>query len=159
MPCDGSHCEPTRVEAETQLVCQLICVLAPRLNLNVPAYAAKASRSIYGAGANVDSATQRLCRLCEQADPDIIYANARDKDMRPVATWWEAHQERDRMKAQRVKEKDRDSLLRRMARNAEMLPDDQIAQVIQFAIDLRSQLKVRPASGKAPRANSNKAGG
>ncbi len=154
MPCDSSHCEPTSAEKESQRVCECIATLCVRLGLSVPEYASVGAKSIYGSlTRDLDAVTARLCKLCEKAGDEIIYSDPKDRDLRRVATWWEDHQEQDRLKADRERENERQRLVERVAHVAKSLSESQVKEVIAFAQGLRTNGK------RGPRPNSNKAGG
>jgi len=99
MPCDCSHMEPTKHEKESVKVAKLIIWVYQYIG-KVPEWVKQAADHCYGDVKRVHELTALLCAACEELDDDILY-NGRDRDARKVATWWDDHQEADRIKAEK----------------------------------------------------------
>ena len=94
MPCDCSHMEPTKWEAESRKIAKLILrVKGPRC----PAWIADAASNYYGKKEKVHELTALLCSWCRDNE-EIIYSDPRDRTLRNLADWWEDHQEADKAK-------------------------------------------------------------
>jgi hypothetical protein len=108
MPCDGSYMNPSVRETESLLICKRIIFLFKKLNFPIPKKIVESSESLYGDLKNLDKNVALLCLVIsnmtkEQVD-SILY-NARSKESRDLANWWEEHQEADIKRKQKTKEK------------------------------------------------------
>ena len=108
MPCDGSYMNPSEKETESLLICKRIVFLFKKLNFPVPKRILEASNSLYGDMKNLDKNVALLCGIISQMKKeqvDSIIYNARSKESRDLADWWEVHQEADsKRKVKQTKE-------------------------------------------------------
>ena len=93
MPCS----EPTMSTDDQRVyeTCQLINAFAQHEKLlhRVPEWILK-RRYIYPYGDKLDEVVEILCDFCKLVGEDFIY-NARDRDCRHLADWWEDHQQQE----------------------------------------------------------------
>lgn len=101
MPCNSDHMAPNALEIYTQKVSGLIVYVSAKLERPVPEWIVKASTDIYGAVKRHNALTAILCGLCRIVEAggeakvnDIIY-NARTKEGRELAAWWDEHKKAD----------------------------------------------------------------
>lgn len=101
MPCNSDHMEPRADEKASREVAGHLVYVLGKLGEPIPAATKQASEYIYGDTVNLNLFTNQLCRLIRNMSEvqveDIIY-NARSKEARSLADWWEAHQEHDRQR-------------------------------------------------------------
>lgn len=106
MPCDSSYMNPNQAEADSKHTCQLLRYVFTELKRPVPDWVAKAAQEYYGNPIYLDEAVVLLCATISkmtQAQGDRIVYNARSKQSRELADWWEEHQAADRKREAREK--------------------------------------------------------
>jgi len=118
MPCNSDYLAPTSKERRLKQTSVNLRWLLGKLNSDVPEQVLIDSNDIY---CRDHGQVEKLCDLIKSMTGNqveaIIY-NARDKQARAVADWWEEHQEADRERlAKEYKEKDRQRLQRKKAIN------------------------------------------
>lgn len=101
MPCNSDHMEPTVLETYTKDTAGLIRYVSGKIDYKVPMWITRAANDIYGARDRADALTAILCGLCRIVEAggeaklnDIIY-NARTKEGRALAAWWDEHKKAD----------------------------------------------------------------
>jgi hypothetical protein len=104
MPCSSEHMEPNAREIESRRVARLLLYVIPLMERIQPDSNGldplrKIVENPYGDTDSLDHYTDQLCLRCKRMTKEqrekIIY-NAKSKDARALADWWEAHQEADR---------------------------------------------------------------
>ncbi len=98
MPCRSDYLEPNAREIESQRVAKLLSYAFHALSMRVPVRVEAASADIYGNRDLCDAFTIQLCGLCKamtEAEQTRIIYNAKSKDARALADWWEEHQAAD----------------------------------------------------------------
>ncbi|RTK97793.1 MAG: hypothetical protein EKK64_00900 [Neisseriaceae bacterium] len=98
MPCDGSYMNPSQRETDSLFICKRIVFLFKKLNFPIPKRIVEAADSLYGDVENLDENVAILCgviRQMKKEQVDSIIYNARSKESRDLANWWEEHQEAD----------------------------------------------------------------
>jgi hypothetical protein len=104
MPCNSDYLEPSRRERELQRAAKLIIYVSSRLNRKVESWVIKEAKDCY---ASDDRSVPLLCellgRLTEKQKNMIVY-DARNKQSRDLADWWEEHQEADRLRLKKEEE-------------------------------------------------------
>ena len=91
MPCS----EPAMTDRDNRCytTCELIntfAVLGKLADNNVPKWITN-KNYIYPMGNKLDEAAALLCAFCRVKTEDWIYGDARDRDRRHLADWWEDH--------------------------------------------------------------------
>jgi hypothetical protein len=97
MPCKSDYLEPSPRECAYQRTAQLLVYVLDKLGRRVSAEIRHTAGNVY---AGVDLAPQ-LCELLNnmrEDERDALVYNARDKNARDLADWWEEHQARDQMR-------------------------------------------------------------
>lgn len=91
MPCHEP--EMTKRDDRAFVTGELINLFHKRLGMpcSVPGWITKRNY-IYPMGAHLDEAAAILCAFCRTMGEDYIYGDARDRDLRHLADWWEEHQ-------------------------------------------------------------------
>ena len=104
MPCKGDYLDPNQTEQNQHLVSQLIVFVDGKLGRKTDSKIKKAAEDIYGTGVKLDDIVPMLCTtlqsLSKKQENDIVY-NARDKQSRQLADWWEEHQKADKQRLQK----------------------------------------------------------
>ena len=108
MPCDCSHMQPTYDETESKRVCKLICFLFNELNLQIPNWIEEASIDMYGNSRKLTAAESILYDTVKSLSEDKFSAyvyNARSKDSRKLANWYEDYDKKtkDKREGLRIK--------------------------------------------------------
>ena len=115
MPCSSDGYEQTGWEKERQRAAKLLIWLQRKLGVEVDPYIIKLSETYW---CDDDEGIVQLCgtlkRMSEDQINTIVY-NARDKNARALADWWEEHQEIDAKRDQKEAEEDRKKKLRESA--------------------------------------------
>lgn len=118
MPCSSEHMEPNAKERESKLVSKHLVYVMGELGLAIPGNIRSAARNVYGDTSRIDEHTALLCKLCKEMpekDAERIIYNARSKDSRRLADWWENHQEVDKKREAEEAETARNAKLREAA--------------------------------------------
>lgn len=119
MPCDSSHLEPTRREREQKEAAELI-ILVYRFNgKEVPKWAEQAANDCYGSCEHgPEDIIAKLCHLLrsmtDKRRDQMLYSNARDRNRRRLADWWERHLEDDKAREE-LEKRQRQEILRAQA--------------------------------------------
>jgi hypothetical protein len=103
MPCNSDYLEPDRHEIESRRVAQLICFINSHKDFKcfergVSSWIINAAKEIYGNKARLNELVVMLCSICSgmsKKEQDAIIYDARNKDSRDLADWWEEHQKAD----------------------------------------------------------------
>lgn len=100
MPCRSDYMDPTNREAQLQRSAKLLVFVCKQLGFNPPAYAVEDAENSH---CHRDSSVIKLCDLIHGMNEEelnrIVY-NARSKESRDLADWWEEHEEADRKREQ-----------------------------------------------------------
>lgn len=99
MPCRSEHMEPNEREKESKLVAEHLEYIRLCLDSKPDLELYNIVTSYYGAPDKVDELTTRLCfllRNLSKGEEDYIIYNARSRQSRRLADWWEQHQEFDK---------------------------------------------------------------
>lgn len=107
MPCDSSYLNPSQREENTKLVAELICYVDQKIKIKTPDNIVKSSKDYYGEGSDLTKTVPLLCskiKALNQSQFNSIVYNGKSKESRKLADWWEAHEEADRKREERVKE-------------------------------------------------------
>lgn len=119
MPCNSDYLNPTEVEQERRLAAALLIHVLECLDETVSPKLRKAADDIYADGQdNIPALCARLKRLSEEspsAFERIVY-NAKSRESRDLANWWEEHLEADRKRL----EAERDAANRRAVKQSAM---------------------------------------
>lgn len=95
MPCESAYLEPHSYEIYRQKTAQNLLYVRKKLGLPITQSLRSCTRNIYC----VDDFTVDLCSILkslnEKEIEEIVY-NAKNKDSRQLADWWENHQEQDK---------------------------------------------------------------
>lgn len=102
MPCNFEYLNPTTKEKQLQRVAQMYSWLLEQLKESIPCCVQDTSRNIYAQ----DDYTAELCAkmTCLQQEYPGTYSAvvlAPNKEARELATWWEEHQEADRIRLEK----------------------------------------------------------
>jgi superfamily II DNA/RNA helicase len=107
MPCRSDYMEHTDREVESARVASLLCFVLPLVGKEVTEEM-KDSCGYYGNLKKIDEYTKLLCStirsMNEQQINEIVY-NAHNRSSRELANWWEEHQEHDKIRAEKITEK------------------------------------------------------
>ena len=99
MPCRGPDItEPTQRDRESQRVCQCLVYILSKFKQPVEDWMVEGAEDC--CPDKLDMATSHLCGWLKHAvetgrEDEIVY-DARSRDARNLADWWEDHQEMDR---------------------------------------------------------------
>lgn len=125
MPCDSSYLEPTHRERQLQQTAQLLVYVHGKLTL-------RSSADLLAAAANQycrEDYVPELCAILNSLSPEelesIVY-NARSKESRTLADWWERHQEADR-KREAAERRDAERAALRASALAKLTPAERKA--------------------------------
>jgi hypothetical protein len=99
MPCRSDYMEPNDRELNQKLVGQLLIYVLASLHRPIPKEYIIAATHSYGEGVVLEKDVPKLCSILKSLNReqlnDVVY-DARNKDARKLADWWEEHQEADR---------------------------------------------------------------
>lgn len=101
MPCRSDYLESTVREKESVLVATLLIFALSGLGQPVPKKYIETSENYYGNLDSLDADTAELCSLIQNMnneDRERIVYDAHCVGSRRLATWWENHQEADRIR-------------------------------------------------------------
>ena len=124
MPCNAEYMEPSYDEMESQKVCKLICALYKKLDKTIPRWVRNAAKDYYGNPRKLTDAEELLYKTIKGLDKKSLESclyNARSKESRQLANWYEDFDEktkddRRRRKEKFEREKRAESILGRMRR-------------------------------------------
>lgn len=112
MPCSSDYLEPTQSELNSKEVAQHLIYVKKKLDyIELPEYVYVANSDSYGYPKMLDDMVVLLCDLLStmrKVDLEEIVYNAKCKESRKLADWWEEHQEADKkrkLKENKEKEK------------------------------------------------------
>ena len=98
MGCRSDHMEPRAAETESHEVAKHIVFVEAHLGNHPATWILAAATHMYGAESRVSELTAILCEAIRELDDNqletVVY-NARDKQSRELASWWEQHQKDD----------------------------------------------------------------
>ena len=107
MPCNGDYLDPTNIEEEAKRVANLILYVNSFSNEKTPVWIRECAENYYSGHGNklardvIDELVSHLCdkitNMTDSKRNKIIY-NSRNKVSRDLASWWEEHQEADRLR-------------------------------------------------------------
>lgn len=97
MPCNSDYMNPTDKETRLRETAWLYAYALSKLGEEVPPEVGLAAENIYCRKDYVPALCALLKGLPEEKRDAIVY-NARDKDARRLADWWEEHLEADRIR-------------------------------------------------------------
>jgi len=125
MPCRSDYMDPTHYEESIAETSRLLCFVLKKLKLKPSADEIKFSNACnYPDKVFGDKVTARLCKILsafnKKQTTEIIY-NAKDKDSRKLADWWEEHQIADKKreakeKAEKAAKKLKDKALSKLTK-------------------------------------------
>ena len=105
MPCVTEPDPPPSYDHESAVICSL---LMGQMGMPVPDYVTKAAGNRWSRD---PKPCQLLCKMLgKMTEADLglwVYGDARNKDQRRIAEWWEDHQERDRRRKEREEQEAR----------------------------------------------------
>jgi len=99
MGCRSDYLEANAAETNSKEAAQHLVYVMTKLKQEVPDYVTKAANSYYGDTGKLHKMVVQLCDILTNMDEDIrdaIVYNAKDKQARQLADWWEEHQAEDR---------------------------------------------------------------
>lgn len=99
MPCNSDYMEPTRAEENSRETAKLLLYVYKKLGRQpYPIYLVEAANTRYGNPSKLNDMVVELCRVLRSIRKDdferIVY-NARSKESRALADWWEDHEAAD----------------------------------------------------------------
>lgn len=107
MGCRSDYLEATKSETHSKEVAEHLVYVFTHLKKEVPEYVTKAANNYYGDTNKLNTMVVELCdiltNLKDKTRNEIVY-NAKDKQSRALADWWEIHQEADRKRIAKEKE-------------------------------------------------------
>jgi hypothetical protein len=95
MPCSSGYLDPTNTQRELQRAAKLLLYVYDAFGATAPQWIVAASVDLY---CDDDRVVPALCdqlKRMTSADMDRIVYNARDRQARDLADWWEEHQAAD----------------------------------------------------------------
>lgn len=115
MGCDSSYQQLTDREEESILVCKLLVKLLKELERPIPQMVVFGSKCDRGNEETLDEDTDHLCGLMKKLTPKQkkVYLDWNNKKWRPLAAWWEHHQEADKERKAKERRMKRESALRK----------------------------------------------
>lgn len=106
MGCRSDYLEATQSENHSKEVAQHLVYVLTHLKKEVPDYVTKAANNYYGDTNKLHTMVVELCDILthmkDKTLNEIVY-NAKDKQSRALADWWETHQEADRKRIEKEK--------------------------------------------------------
>jgi len=122
MPCESGYMEPSYGEIQSKKVCQHIVYLYEKLGLPTPKWVKEAAKDYYGNQHKLGGAETMLYKKIKNLSTkelDSLVYNARSKNARELATWFEDFEkefkdEVDRTRREAKLEKTAKSLLSKM---------------------------------------------
>lgn len=143
MPCRCDYMDPTLRELESIKVAKLLIYVLPLVDQPISDAIRDAANNSYGDIARVDKFTYQLCEILENLPNDeletIVY-DAHNPVSRELASWWEKHQEHDRIRELKITEKEKQTLHKQLVAKFEKLTIEQMKQVILSA-ELKETLR------------------
>lgn len=117
MPCRCDEEEPTARQRESRVVCRLLQLILNELHHPISISIIEAANSSYGNTKTLDADTDQLCTLIKGFKPaqKKIYLDFSIKKWRPLAQWWEDHQEADKKREAAERAKVKKDKLRKQA--------------------------------------------
>lgn len=107
MGCRSDYLEATKSESHSKEVAEHLVYVLTHLKKEVPDYVTKAASNYYGDVNKLNTMVVELCDILthmkDKTRNEIVY-NAKDKQSRALADWWETHQEADRKRLEKEKE-------------------------------------------------------
>lgn len=101
MPCNSDYLEPREDEKLSQKFAEYLIWLLTKRRKVVPPWVRETAKDSYGNLARLNDLVFALCFNCKEMTDEererIIY-DAHDPIAREMATWWEEHQEADRLR-------------------------------------------------------------
>ena len=97
MPCNSDHMQPTSREAYNQNVAILLRYVFQKLEIVIPTDIHRDANNLYCNRDHTEALCFTLNNLSEIQIERIVY-NARDKQARKLADWWEDHQAIDELR-------------------------------------------------------------
>ena len=111
MPCNSDYMNPSKQEAAQKEAAILYLWVCKHVSAGVPTWATQSANNLYGCNDAERDTVVALCNMLKSLGPNIVdtmlYVDARNKDARALAIWWENHQEED---AQRDEWEDQEAL-------------------------------------------------
>lgn len=114
MPCRSDYMEPHDYEQRLQETAQLLVFVKSELGLNISKRLLNAAENIYCKADYVPELC-RTIRAMDEKDLNRIVYNARRKQSRALADWWDEHQEADREREEAEAKERKRKALRKVA--------------------------------------------
>lgn len=106
MPCNSDYMAPRRDETLSQRICANVVYLLKALGQDVPDWACKGARDIYGSVQHTEEAVVLLCtmlRSLPKGDMNRIVYDGRNPQARALANFWDEHEEADKRREREEK--------------------------------------------------------
>lgn len=114
MPCRSDYMESNEYEQRLQETAQLLVFVKTELGLNISKRLLDASENIYCKADYVPELCKTIRAMDETQLNQIVY-NARRKQSRALADWWDEHQEADRIREEAEANERKRKALRKVA--------------------------------------------
>lgn len=97
MPCDSRYLDQTEREKELQRAAKLLVYVRGKIGKPIDELLSQTAAAYYASVDYVPELCGELCSLSKTQVDEIVY-NARDKNSRDLADWWERHESADRQR-------------------------------------------------------------
>lgn len=104
MPCNSDYLEANSAERESKRCAECIVYVMEFINKPCPEWITNASKSYYGDPCSLNEMVVLLCSLCSAMPEGVktaVMYNAKSKQSRQLADWWEEHEEADKQRRER----------------------------------------------------------
>lgn len=107
MPCVSDYLEPNARERESVLVNKLLVFILPKVGLCTDKYHKDTANKSYGEPDKLDDDTNKLCAILSKLkkSEQKRFLDWNVKENRPLAQWWEHHQEADAKRKKKEKKR------------------------------------------------------
>lgn len=102
MPCNSDYMEPSSKEKAMQDSARYQIIVRMRLGLPIPAWLKREAKNLHACDERSVTGLCELLKSMTKSERDkLLYSDARDVQMRDIATWWEKHVKADKARATR----------------------------------------------------------
>lgn len=104
MPCRNDYMEPSNYEFQNRRAARLLVMLTEYEGNKPTAKLLADSENTYLQKDYVKILCERMRKMTKLERDHLLYDDPRHKGMRELATWWEEHEERDRIREAKERE-------------------------------------------------------
>jgi hypothetical protein len=115
MPCNSEYLNPTHREKELQRTAKLLLYVYAKVGATPEPWISEQAKNIYASDSRLVPLLCAGLKKMSRIEKDKIIYNARDKNARDLADWYEAHEEADRQRIAAEKKETRSKTIRQSA--------------------------------------------